>query len=927
MVRHVLVSLLSSTASAKEELAMPNPAPSGVARYTCAIALVALAVAARLALEPLLGRQNPGFTFILALGFAAWYGGLGPALLALALSALFVPYFLQPRGFQALMESSGWVGYMIFLLCGLTLALMGGSMRTAKQAAEENACQARDERARMEREVVERRRAEQSEREQREQLHATLSSVGDGVIVTDAIGRVASLNPVAEMLCGWKTFRAEGKMLKEVFRTRDCDTHRSADMPVLQVVEDGVVRQMDHSELARKDGSTLEIEHCTSAIKDERGSISGVVIVFRDVTERIRAERALRESEESFRQLADTMPQIVWTAGPDGAIDYFNSRWYEYTGLTPEVSLAHEAWRDVVHPDDLDVLYRERNRAVGEGGLFQSENRLRKANGDYLWHLVRSVPVPDESGQVVRRFGTATDIDDQKRAEEALRESEEHYRAVYNQAATGIAETDLTGRLVRANDRYCEIVGYSREELLKLRFSEITHPNERAANLELFERLVTGGPSFAYEKRYLRKDGTIVWSRMAVSLIRDSSGRPARTAAVVEDITDRKSLEGELQHRVEELAEADRRKDEFLATLAHELRNPLAPIRNTLVLMRYGNRDRDDFEASRAMAERQVTHLARLIDDLMDIARINRGRIELRKECFMLFPVVERAVESVRSALEERQHELTVSLPASPVYLDADPTRLEQVLGNLLNNAVKYTDPGGSIHLDVEREADDVVIRVRDTGIGIAAEMIPRITEMFVQVERRSTRAQGGLGIGLSLVNNLVELHGGGLSVRSDGPGKGSEFIVRLPALPAGVNGDRPEPSRNDRPARLPRRRVLIVDDNVDSATSLSRLLSRVYGQAVAVAHDGTAALEVTEAFQPEVVLLDIGMPGMDGYEVARRLRNRPGFEATLVALTGWGQQADRQRSKDAGFDRHLVKPVDPDDLHELLRQQDAVPG
>ena len=576
---------------------MSNPDPSGVARYGCAIALVALAVAARLALEPLLGRQYPGFTFVLALTFAAWYGGLGPALLAVALSALCFPYFLQPRGFAALTDSSVWLGYLIFLLCGLTIALMGGSMRTAKQAAEENARQARDERARMEREVVERRRAEQSEREQRQQLHATLSSVGDGVIVTDAIGRVASLNPVAEMLCDWTTSRAEGRMLKEVFRTRDGETHRSADMPVLQVVEDGVIRQMDYSELVRKDGSILEIEHCTSAIKDERGSISGVVIVFRDVTERVRAERALRESEESFRQLADTMPQIVWTAGPDGTIDYFNSRWYEYTGLTPKASLTNEGWRDVVHPDDLDVLYRERNRAVGEGDLFQSENRLRKANGDYLWHLVRSVPVQDESGQVVRRFGTATDIDDRKRAEEALRESEEHYRAVYNQAATGIAETDLTGRLVRANDRYCEIVGYPRKELLELWFSDITHPEDRAANYELFERLIAGGSNFAFEKRYLRKDGTTVWGRMAVSLIRDSSGRPARTAAVVEDVTDRKRLEGELQHRVEELAEADRRKDEFLATLAHELRNPLAPIRNTLALMRHVNRDGDDFEA------------------------------------------------------------------------------------------------------------------------------------------------------------------------------------------------------------------------------------------------------------------------------------------------------------------------------------------
>jgi CheY-like chemotaxis protein len=321
------------------------------------------------------------------------------------------------------------------------------------------------------------------------------------------------------------------------------------------------------------------------------------------------------------------------------------------------------------------------------------------------------------------------------------------------------------------------------------------------------------------------------------------------------------------------------------------------------------------------MAERNVVHLTRLIDDLMDVARIGRGKIELSRRVVDLATVVNQAVETARPLIDERRHALTVALPQGTIRVEADPTRLEQVLWNLLNNSAKYTPPGGQIRLSVEPDGGEVVVRVRDTGIGIRPEMLPKVFEMFVQVGEHKDHAQGGLGIGLSLVRTLVEMHGGSISAHSDGPGHGSEFVVRLPVLSPTPGAEAPLPDRRGEPAgEAPRRRILVVDDNVDAARSLARLLTRLYGQEVRVAHDGPEALAVAEDFGPEVVLLDIGLPGMDGNEVARRLRRKPEFERTLiVALTGWGQEADVARSREAGFDHHLVKPANPDTILGLL--------
>jgi signal transduction histidine kinase/DNA-binding response OmpR family regulator len=384
-----------------------------------------------------------------------------------------------------------------------------------------------------------------------------------------------------------------------------------------------------------------------------------------------------------------------------------------------------------------------------------------------------------------------------------------------------------------------------------------------------------------------------------------------------------------------DVQEADRRKNEFLSMLAHELRNPLAPIRNATQILRLRLPDEPDLLAVRDIIDRQVEHLVRLVDDLLDISRITRGKIRLLLEPVDIASIVARALETSRPVIDERHHGLTVSLPQEPLRVHADLVRLAQVLSNLLNNAAKYTEDGGTITLTVREEDGEAVVRVRDTGMGIPAETLPHVFDLFVQAERSLDRSQGGLGVGLTLVRGLVEMHGGRVEAASDGPGRGSEFTVRLPALDM-ARIARPSANGNSQfPVGGARRRVLLVDDNADGAESLAMLL-RISGHEVHVSHDGPAALAVTESFRPDVVFLDIGLPGMDGYEVARRLRELPGInKLILVALTGYGREEDQRRAHEAGFDYHLVKPADPSALEALFaapapacphRQSPAVP-
>jgi len=403
-----------------------------------------------------------------------------------------------------------------------------------------------------------------------------------------------------------------------------------------------------------------------------------------------------------------------------------------------------------------------------------------------------------------------------------------------------------------------------------------------------------------------------------VSAVRSALRARRRQYQLREHLAERERAE-------EALRKADRRKDEFLAILAHELRNPLAPIRNSLYILQLTGRDDPTARRVGEMMERQVSHMVRLVDDLLEVSRITRGKIELRNEDVELAGIIHNAVETSRPLIDAARHDLAVSLPVERLTLVGDSVRLAQVFSNLLNNAAKYTDPGGRISVTATRDGDDVVISLRDTGAGIPRDMLPRVFELFAQVDGSANRKHGGLGIGLTLAKSLVEMHGGSIEARSDGPGKGSEFVVRLPlarhALPV---ADASPASAPAEPCAT--RRVLVVDDNRDAAESLALLL-RLLGMSVRVVNSGAEALKALDEAAAEVVLLDIGMPGMDGYEVARRIRQRAEFkDVRLVALTGWGQDEDRRRSSEAGFDQHLIKPADVGVLKSLLGSLDRAP-
>jgi PAS domain S-box-containing protein len=533
----------------------------------------------------------------------------------------------------------------------------------------------------------------------------------------------------------------------------------------------------------------------------------------------------------------------------------------------------------------------------------ESEDRVMGLEGGADGYLAQSVE-PEELIATVRSLLRV------RQAEEAARLAARQWQATFDAINDGVALIDASGTVQRCNASLCRILDLAADTMVGRPFEEIV---PGSAEGPVFDRVLGSRRREALD---LARGGR--WLRVTADPLHDDGGAVAGAVAIVSDVTEHRRMEEELRRRAADLVEENERKNEFLAMLAHELRNPLAPIRHALEMIRLDGGNPDTLELARAMAGRQVEHLARLVDDLLDVARIKRGKIRLRPQAVELSTLLAQAVETTQPLIEASGHSLKIAVPDQPVWLQGDPARLEQVFANLLNNAAKYTEPGGRISLSAAREGEQAVVRVLDTGIGLAPEMIGRVFDLFAQADRSLVRSRGGLGIGLTLVRSLVEMHGGRVSVRSEGPGRGSEFVVRLPILDRVETADDHDPPSSDdlAPTAL---RILLVEDHPDSAASLSRVL-RLWGHAVRVAHDGPDALREVSEDRPEVVLLDIGLPGMDGYQVASRLRALPDSASTvLVALTGYGQDDDRKRSRQAGFDHHLVKPINPSELRTLL--------
>jgi PAS domain S-box-containing protein len=635
----------------------------------------------------------------------------------------------------------------------------------------------------------------------------------------------------------------------------------------------------------------------------------------------------LRENEAHKAAMVETALDCIISMDHEGKVIEFNSAAERTFGYRREDALGRELAELIIPP-----ALREQHRrglahylATGDGPVLNRRIELTAVRADGTEFDVELTVTRIAAPGPSLFTGFIRDISGPKQAERERRESEERFRTVIEQVKDyAIFTIDLTGRATSWNEGVQRVLGFAEDEFIGEDIVETIFTPEDVMNGVAEQELqIAAEKGSAGDDRWMRrKDGTRFFALGVTTAQHDDLGRVVGFTKIMRDQTDRKRLEDELRQTAANLSETDRRKSEFLAMLAHELRNPLAPIRNGLSIARMAKGGSEAAASAFDMMERQVGQMVRLIDDLLDVSRISLGKIELKKGRVELASIINHAAEAARPPCDEMGHKIEVTLPAAPIYLCADSIRLAQVVGNLLNNACKFSERGGQIRLTVQREGTQAVIRVQDAGIGIAAEQLPRIFELFTQVDTSLERAQSGLGIGLALVKRLVEMHDGSIEAHSAGLGHGSEFIVRLPITAEGETAP-PQVIRAE-PAKDKPRRILVVDDNRDSATSLAVLL-KLSGNETHTAFDGQEALQAAETFRPDLVLLDIGLPKLNGYEVARRLRKEAwGKSMVLVALTGWGQEEDRQKSKAVGFDGHLVKPVAYDALLKLLTELSA---
>jgi PAS domain S-box-containing protein len=749
--------------------------------------------------------------------------------------------------------------------------------------------------------------------EQREWLRTTLASIGDAVIATDVGGRITYVNPVAEWLTGWSNVAALGRPLEEVFVIVNEQTRKSVENPALRALREGtIVGLANHTELIAKDGTERPIDDSAAPIRNEQGRVIGVVLVFRDVAQRRAAEKALRTSESRKAAVLRASLDAVMTVDARGRIVEFNPAAESLFGYAHDEAIS----------TDINLLISTQPgtfwRVEPDGALSQEAatklNVRREANArrhDGSERLVELVVTPLEGSEPPLYSIFSRDITEQRKDQEEVARllAKEKHRA---ELLAHLAQASLTINSATSRESVMGVIRSEASEIVGAKRADVQlgrESSELAADGMSVPLIGRDGQPFAQLVLEEKLGGEFTADDRAIL------SQFALVAAVALDNA----------HLYEELRAHDRHKDEFLATLAHELRNPLAPIRSALQVMRLAGGDRSAMDESQTVIDRQVQQMVRLIDDLLDLSRISRGKIELRKKPIELAEVLKSAIETSRPLIEDSGHRLEIELDLQPMPLEADLTRLAQVFLNLLNNSAKYTPRGGRIWLSSSREGQSAVVRVRDSGIGIPRQMLGRIFEMFTQVDHTLDRAQGGLGIGLTLVRRLVEMHGGTVDARSEGPGTGSEFVVRLPL--SIQPQARPSDGNSGDGSAVPqgaRHRILVVDDNQDAANSLAMLL-RMKGHDVRTAYDGIGAVDVAALYRPEVILLDVGLPRLNGFDAARRIREADhGKDIVLVALTGWGHAEDRRRSKEAGFDHHLVKPADPDALDTILNSLSA---
>jgi PAS domain S-box-containing protein len=777
------------------------------------------------------------------------------------------------------------------------------------------------------RDLTDRKQAEEKLRLSEERFRLLVDRVDDyAIFMLDPEGRILTWNSGAERLKGYNSAEIIGRHFSCFFPQDDID-RGWPDEELRRAAAEGSVE--DEGWRIRKDGSRFWANVVITALRDDGGSLRGFGKVTRDLTERRQAEQNTRRllQEEAARQAAESAAQeidrqreelrvtlasigdAVIVTDVEGRVTFLNPVAVALTGWAPEEAVGQplEQVFHIVNEETRRDVESPVTRVLREGVVIGLANHTVLIAKDG-----REIPVDDSGAPIHGEGGTVQgavlvfrDVTEARRAVEArLR-----LAAIVESSEDAIIGKSLDGIVTSWNQGAQRLYGYTAEEIVGKPLSILVPPEHPDELPTLLKRVKQGERVEHFETERVRKDGSRVEVSLTVSPIKDAHGTVIGASKIARDITARK--------------EEERRKDEFLALLAHELRNPLAPLRHGLEVIKLAQGQRQTVEQTRAVMERQLEHMVRLVDDLLDVSRISRGKLELRKERITLASVVASVLETCEPLIKQEEDELTVMLPDETVYLDADKTRLAQALSNLVVNAVKYSDRGSCIWLTAEREGDMVALRVKDTGVGIPPDMLPKIFDLFTQVDRSLEKSQGGLGVGLTIVKRLVEMHGGGIEAYSEGPGKGSEFIVRLPVVLAAA--PEPQPDAGEPPGRPQGGgRILVVDDNADAARSLAIVL-KIAGNEVRTARDGMEAVAAAGEFRPDMILMDIGMPRLNGYDACRRIREEPwGKEIRIVALTGWGQEDDKRRSQEAGFDRHLVKPIEPAALDKLLAELNA---
>ncbi|MFI3157879.1 MAG: PAS domain S-box protein [Methylococcaceae bacterium] len=852
-------------------------------------------------LQFVFGDSPPLLLFLVVIAFAAWCGGLKAGLFTTLLSAAVSAYFLAAPYNSFYIAQPSEILRIVFLvsvgaLCSLIITRLHDQEKRALHRVME-----REEQLKRQIAALNQTQAE------RDLYISVTKSSSEFIGLCDTQGIPFFINDAGLRLVGLDSLEQGLKTpFKDFFFPQDQAFILDEFFPAaLQNGRAETEIRFRHF----KTEAALWILYNVFVLKDSNEKIIGLGTVSTNITERKQAEEALRKSQLDLNRAQAVAHIGSWRMDVCKNILEWSDENFRIFGLPKDTPLTYQSFLDLVHPADRQSVDTAWNDAL-TGRPYDIEHRII-VDGKVKWVRELAELEFNEHGLLLGGFGTTEDITDIKSSQEALQHERAFLRQVIDTAPSLIFVKDREGRFLLGNKALAQCYGTSPENLIGLTDENFNPNTDEVTRFHQDDHNVmsSGQSKQIPEEKVTHADGSVHWySTVKIPLIEDRHCN--KLLGVATDITERKRAE-------EALRLADRRKDEFLAMLAHELRNPLAPIRNAVQLLKTQEITDSQLVWSCDVIDRQLAHMVRLLDDLMDVARIMQGKIRLEIEHFGLADIVKNAIETSRPLIESRGQELIISQTTTPQWIEGDRIRLSQVLSNLLNNAAKYTGEGGKITLSVMQEDSDAVIEVRDTGIGIPPDILPRIFDLFTQAKHSLDQSQGGLGIGLTLVRKLVEIHGGTIKAASGGIGQGSSFTIRLPTL--AVESPTTESQLSESALPMTKFRILVVDDYADAAESLEMLL-QMEGHQVETADCGRKAIERAQVFRPQVVLVDIGLPDMDGYEVAKRLRELPETrDSILVALTGHGQAENCKRSQSAGFNHYLLKPLDFEKLSALL--------